>query len=451
MKRLLTLLYLPLLITCSDLTTEDITNGRFLDAEGQVLTLSPKPSAVPIGQTLQFTASGGAPPYTFSLAAGGGSIDSNGLYTPPGTVGLAMAAVNDTEGASAFSVITIQATNIPTVTGTTPADAATAIKLNTAITITFSLAVNPATVSIQNSNGSCTGNVQISSDDFSTCWGFQNPTTSDNLTFTINPITTSPTNPLTEGLTYKIRVTTGVTSQAEAVPVTAFETATGFRVFSPLLDVSNLQQWYKADATGLSEGNAVSSWADLSGGGPSASQGTAANQPVFRTNILNGKPVIRYGSDDFLGYADGYLSGDANVTAIAVAQANAAGYVTASTNGRGVYLGWNDNCCARWLTFSTGTMAPLQSFFPSFPLPFRIIAGTSPGSGSSLYRNGSATVTGGGLSAVQSSSGRIGLNFNGDIAEVLIYQPEITAPFRQQVECYLGAKYNLAITGHTCP
>jgi hypothetical protein len=45
--------------------------------------------------------------------------------------------------------------------------------------------------------------------------------------------------------------------------------------------------------TGLSDGDPVSSWTDSSGNGHTAAQ-TGSARPIFKTNILNGKPVVRF-------------------------------------------------------------------------------------------------------------------------------------------------------------
>lgn len=50
--------------------------------------------------------------------------------------------------------------------------------------------------------------------------------------------------------------------------------------------------------TGLSDGNAVTSWADRSGVGNNADQPTVANQPTFRINAQGGQPVVRFDATD---------------------------------------------------------------------------------------------------------------------------------------------------------
>ena len=53
--------------------------------------------------------------------------------------------------------------------------------------------------------------------------------------------------------------------------------------------------------TGLSDGNAVSQWDDLSSAANNATQGTAASRPAYRTNIQGGQPMVDFdGSNDRL-------------------------------------------------------------------------------------------------------------------------------------------------------
>jgi hypothetical protein len=76
---------------------------------GGPLTISPGPtSSVDAGQMLTFTASGGTPPYTFSVFAGGGSIiPVTGVYTAPLSAGTATVRVTDSASATSDSLVTI--------------------------------------------------------------------------------------------------------------------------------------------------------------------------------------------------------------------------------------------------------------------------------------------------------------------------------------------------------
>lgn len=62
-------------------------------------------------------------------------------------------------------------------------------------------------------------------------------------------------------------------------------------------DISNLALWLRADLGVTEVAGRVSVWADQSGNGRDATQGTAANRPEKVTNVLNGQPIIRFESD----------------------------------------------------------------------------------------------------------------------------------------------------------
>jgi hypothetical protein len=56
-----------------------------------------------------------------------------------------------------------------------------------------------------------------------------------------------------------------------------------------------------------SDGDLVSSWADLSGNGNNAAS-TLTKRPTYKTNIINGKPVIRFANKGMLGGLTGWSS-----------------------------------------------------------------------------------------------------------------------------------------------
>jgi hypothetical protein len=75
---------------------------------------------------------------------------------------------------------------------------------------------------------------------------------------------------------------------------------------------SGLQIWYKADVGVTSSAGKVSAWADQSGNGRNATQGTSTAQPSLVVDALNGKPVISFnGTSNFMNftYAVNGLSG----------------------------------------------------------------------------------------------------------------------------------------------
>jgi hypothetical protein len=70
-------------------------------------------------------------------------------------------------------------------------------------------------------------------------------------------------------------------------------------------DIAGLETWLRADAiTGKVDGDPLSQWDDSSGNANHAAQVTGANQPLYKTGILNGLPVVRFdGTDDFMTVA----------------------------------------------------------------------------------------------------------------------------------------------------
>jgi hypothetical protein len=114
----------------------------------------------------------------------------------------------------------------PTVDSTSPANSATNVSPLTSISITFSQAMDPASLDTKTTLdlNACTGSIQVSTDDFVSCVPLAAPTLSMGDTVA----TVVPTPALSFGSNYKIRVTTDATSAA-SVPLAAnFTTANGF-------------------------------------------------------------------------------------------------------------------------------------------------------------------------------------------------------------------------------
>jgi hypothetical protein len=112
----------------------------------------------------------------------------------------------------------------PTVVSTNPADAATSVSVATTVAVTFSIAMDPTTLTVQSSGGACSGSVQVSSDLFATCLGIS----SIAMTVGNTVATLTPAPGLSFGIVYKIRVTTTAKSAAQIALASTFTTPTGF-------------------------------------------------------------------------------------------------------------------------------------------------------------------------------------------------------------------------------
>jgi hypothetical protein len=115
---------------------------------------------------------------------------------------------------------------VPTVVQVAPADLTSGIDPGTTIEITFSDAMDPATLTAKSTldTGACSGTVQISADDFTTCLPMGAPVMS--LGNTVATFTPAPA--LSYGSFYRVRVTTGAASAFGVALGSQFTQPNGF-------------------------------------------------------------------------------------------------------------------------------------------------------------------------------------------------------------------------------
>lgn len=236
--------------------------------------------------------------------------------------------------------------------------------------------------------------------------------------------------------------------------------------FSPT-DIAGLVAWYKADAIGgLSDNDPVATWADSSGNGRDATQGTAANKPTYQTGEVNSLPCVRFdGSNDVLaatcphqpdftlfvvlkptgGAIDNYQSA---VSRGAVFENDTNFAFAVRRGGANEFLRW----CCYWRNVSTLYGNEGGGWVDA---TWTYVAVKVDGSANlTIYEKGSSEVTDGSNSASTdgSQSLRIGgpnsttssdAYFTGDIAEVILYDSALSDGDRGSVESYLGTKYAL--------
>ncbi|MDX1959961.1 MAG: hypothetical protein SFU98_15425 [Leptospiraceae bacterium] len=247
-------------------------------------------------------------------------------------------------------------------------------------------------------------------------------------------------------------------------------------------NLTNLGLFLKADSINQADNTQVTTWSDSSGNGYDATQGTGVNQPIFRTNALNGLPVIRFdGTNDFLArtIASPLLTNGTalyNHTNFFVLKRNGIGNIQhifilrqpIQTNGS------NSNefqftADSSLLIGSSSIFGPLNDLFLTntsdyFIFSWRISNATANNYSSSYYRNGFLrlvhSITTGTNYSTGSQEFYIGRNsgplgspanqFNGDIAELIHYNRLMTETEHNQVVCYLSKKYNIATTMLSC-
>lgn len=236
--------------------------------------------------------------------------------------------------------------------------------------------------------------------------------------------------------------------------------------FSPT-DIAGCQLWLKADA-GITKdsSNYVSQWADQSGNGNHAVQGTVINQPLLVNNEYNGNPTVRFnGSSSFI---EGVITPTPNerVTIFFVAKQfsntlnNGAILLNMSSEANDYINPGQIVVMANSPTsqiFYRGNGVATNSYSSSYNNNLCVfcikIDGANPLTTYNSYINGRENVltTSGNyvfsydryILACRYVGGAYGYFINIDFSEVIIYNSALSDIDRQLVESYLNTKYAL--------
>lgn len=231
--------------------------------------------------------------------------------------------------------------------------------------------------------------------------------------------------------------------------------------FSPK-DIEGLLAWYRAESLTLSDGAAVGSWTDSSGNGHTLSQSTASLKPLFysKTGIINGKPVVRFdGTDDLMTPATTYIDQTKKLTAYALVKPSSVhdGVIFTSAASSGDFLRYRNN--AGTLQVRTGVLSGGSVFDANAAVAAGnwarlavVMDATDSAAGAfTIYENNSSlgastasvrTAPDGGLTFGSVPDGTQQW-FNGDVAEIMIYEGAHTSTQRMEVDAYFTRKYAL--------
>jgi len=247
-------------------------------------------------------------------------------------------------------------------------------------------------------------------------------------------------------------------SSATVSTITTNYNATYLRYNDIPQAIGSLAAWFKADSLALSDGNAVSAWSDSSTSANNATQATGADQPVYKTNILNGKPAVRFnGSTNFISvplaasnYADTVPFSLFSVfTPNGITQVPIAGTGNTGLATFGSVFG-NVNTINTRIQNETSfadNYAPMINHVAQEVGVTRTAANLEQ-----VYSNGVSlgSNTRAGQYRLDSIGARNGgtapLYFNGDIGEVLYYSIALSSTQRTQLEQYFQRRYILPLT-----
>jgi fibronectin type 3 domain-containing protein len=224
-----------------------------------------------------------------------------------------------------------------------------------------------------------------------------------------------------------------------------------------VIPMGNLALWLKADS-GLVQGTAgtaVGLWADQSGLGNNATQGSLGNQPQWVPSVFNGLPVVRFdGTNDFLTLP-AFMSGATGGEAFVVLKS------TTPSGGIGGLWSWGSftfyvdvNLPPEYpaadgsIMDDFGSASCFQLGVPSVPLnQYHVYEVSSTSNNWAAWFNGqlqfSTTNNTVGFSSTSQTLGRDWFMFSGDVAEVLVFNRGLAANERGAVNGYLNMKYGL--------
>lgn len=237
--------------------------------------------------------------------------------------------------------------------------------------------------------------------------------------------------------------------------------------FTPT-QLSGLALWLKADSLGLSDGTAVSSWTDSSGNGRNAGQATGTKQPLCKTGIVNGLPVVRFDATDCLTTSAIDFTGTSGLTVFAVTanipsgtdrvivessasfSANAGSFILYRDTSNKVQVDHRGNVGNGFCVGTTNITSTATVLTGWYDFTQAVNAENQ------LYVNGTAEGTKSGGANNTGAFGNHVLNIgarndgaliplNGDIAEIILYNSVLSNASRQLVERYLGAKYGITV------
>ena len=225
--------------------------------------------------------------------------------------------------------------------------------------------------------------------------------------------------------------------------------------------ISGLQLWLKADAglwqdsvggtPAVADSDVVGAWQDFSGNSNHAAQATTSKKPLLKTGIVNGRDVVRFdGTDDWLMGAFG--SGLTQPFTVIIVTRLA----TAAVNDNAYYSVLDgDDLTNRMNIYKTIVPSPdVWSIYAGAGLADGAandswnIWSTLANGASSEYWINSVSKAAGDAGAqnpdgvtVGADAGGVGSWWDGDVAEILIYDPSLSTANRTALENYLNDRY----------
>jgi hypothetical protein len=219
-------------------------------------------------------------------------------------------------------------------------------------------------------------------------------------------------------------------------------------------DIASLDWWLTAESLALSDNAAVVDWLDSSSAGRHYGQNTVDSQPIYKTGIVNGHPVVRFNSNRLIGpdpTARTYTT--ANTLIIVCSPSSGQGYILVGSGSQGTPAIISAFSSKAFEYFNTNseraTFATTASGFHILAITRTDDAGNYVGyfDGTQVFSSAAdASLDWSGKSINQVGRFNSGSdNYTGDVAQVLHFSAILTSAELNNVHSYLGSLYGITV------
>lgn len=267
-------------------------------------------------------------------------------------------------------------------------------------------------------------------------------------------------------------IVAGITQSSRLISSFKLSTARSLTQSSPVAAMRNVILWWETTSVAsfkdsqADNGFNIDTWYDIN---PTSSYkynldqtAIPAAQPYYITNCINSLPCIRFSvsnTADYMTY-DGTFLVASDYTIIAVEQRRVNGSTfylggtnTSTANGN-LHLGYRDGTTVGWSQWTNDHSITVNAFTANTPWihVFRFSSTTGKtyflnGVSKTLADFGTTTPTQGLVSYAGAALGRAGSsNYEGDLAEIIIFNRAITTEEREAIEAYLGKKWKITVS-----
>jgi hypothetical protein len=229
--------------------------------------------------------------------------------------------------------------------------------------------------------------------------------------------------------------------------------------------------WLKADYGIATSGTSVTDWFDMSNQDNAATQTTGADQPTLVTNAVNGMPAVSFdGASDSMQLPSGFSNFAAGASIFVVykptavtADARIIEFGNRTTPAPGsprdmIYVSEPNNTDLKFTAYNATTSSSLTATSAVTLNSYQLSEVVHSGAGSAtIYTTGVQSAQGSvsNINTTTRTNNFVGrdfgatLFFQGEIAEIIVYNSAISAANRAKVEAYLFARYGLFVNAPT--